>query len=98
MDRRAWQVTIHGVAKESDMTQQLKTTTTSLWLQELLFLADRKDHDCMSLNAPISPDFRMAVSLQPKLPVTAKKSHWFLICRDICHKSSSNDFQTLYML
>ena len=23
MDRRAWQVTVHGVAKESDMTQRL---------------------------------------------------------------------------
>ena len=24
MDRGAWQLTVHGVAKESDMTQQLK--------------------------------------------------------------------------
>ena len=27
MDRGAWQATVHGVTKESDMTKQLNTTT-----------------------------------------------------------------------
>ena len=27
MDRGAWQATVHGVTKESDMTEQLNTTT-----------------------------------------------------------------------
>ena len=28
MDRGAWRATVHGVAKESDMTEQLSTSTS----------------------------------------------------------------------
>ena len=37
MDKGAWQATIHGVAKESDMTEQLNSNNKVLLLLLLLF-------------------------------------------------------------
>ena len=35
MDRGAWQATVHGVCKESDMTEQLSTSSLSCGMWKL---------------------------------------------------------------
>ena len=40
MDRGAWQAAVHGVAKESDMTEQV-TTARSGQSRQLLFFLDK---------------------------------------------------------
>ena len=57
LDRGAWWATVHGVAKESDTTQQLNNMHVSVLSQHL------KRFACRSKACPLSPFFSFSLSV-----------------------------------
>ena len=71
MDRRAWRATVHGVTKQSDMTEQLNNNSKTLKFKALILSLDNPTfrllldiwHPCYSPKPPVFPRFYIYSSL-----------------------------------
>ena len=61
MDRGAWQATVHGVAKELDMTEQQNHTNNSMGCADPFLLAFMKGVDTL-LDPPFPPKVKRSLA------------------------------------